>query len=337
MPDMRVLPTQFWTTPRSWVLLYPTDRCKTFILHIYIKGRRKIIFMDFNSFNAEDAEKINPFLQLRGEFSCEATFLNLLIWQSLYDNRYCTKNGILFLRSSFSGRFLYSIPFGDIEQGFEELRRETGQEYPAIWAQDGARFDRFCELYGRYYNITESRDDFDYIYLKQNLAELTGKKFHQKRNHISAFSKQFEWRYEPLCADNVCDIKLCSNRWFNENSGHADQTLDTERRGIDLILDNFEKLGVMGGAIRVRDEIAAFTLASAVNDTVCDIHVEKALPEFSGAYSVINREFARALPQNFRYLNREDDMGLDGLRRAKLSYHPDIMVKKYICSAKESL
>lgn len=293
--------------------------------------------MEFNSFTAEDVEKLNPLLRSRGEISCESTFINLLMWQSLYGNRYCINNGILFLRSSFKNFFLYSIPFGDVKQGFEELRRDTGLEYPTIWAQDGARLDRFCELYGRYYNITESRDDFDYIYLKENLAELKGKKFHQKRNHISAFSRQFEWRYEPLCAGNVNDIKLCSKRWFEENGGYADQTLDTEHSGINLILDNFEKLGVMGGAIRVRDEIAAFTLASAVNDMVCDIHVEKALSEFSGAYSVINREFARALPSSFKYLNREDDMGLDGLRRAKLSYHPDFMVKKYIYSAKENI
>ena len=116
-----------------------------------------------------------------------------------------------------------------------------------------------------------------------------------------------------------------------------DEELKTEMRGVQLMLDNMEYLDIKGGAILIDDDVIAFALGSAINDQIFNIHSEKALSGFDAAYTVINREFARKNAQGYKYINREDDLGIDGLRKSKLSYKPQILLQKYICTKKENL
>ncbi len=293
--------------------------------------------MEFKELSIEAVPKIKDFLYDSGEETCEITPVNLVFWQPLYKNEYLIKDNILLLKSSFEQGDIFSLPFGDMEKGLDLIREYSNLSYPSIWAQDGKRFESFISKYSQFYNIEESRNEFDYIYNRENLASLAGKKYHSKRNHISAFSKQFDWRYEEINADNVLAVQQFAQRWYEENLERSDVEMMAERNGVMLLLQNMGALNISGGMIKVSDEIAAFTLASAINDRVYDIHIEKALPPFLAAYSVINREFARRLPESCVYINREDDLGLEGLRRSKLSYHPEKLVKKYICLKKENL
>ena len=219
----------------------------------------------------------------------------------------------------------------------ELLREYSGTMYPNIWAQEGARFDAFVKKYGEFYNLDESRNEFDYIYKRENITNLSGKKYHSKRNHISAFSKQFDWHYEPITAENMSGVKKCAEMWYNENLDRGDVELDAERKGINILLDNMSALNMKGGAISVDGNIVAFTLGSPINSKVYDIHIEKALKSYATAYTVINREFARHELSDYEYINRENDLGVEGLRRAKLSYHPDILLKKYACTKREDI
>ena len=119
-----------------------------------------------------------------------------------------------------------------------------------------------------------------------------------------------------------------------ENIDRVDSYMQCEKRGVFTILNNMQTLGVKGGAIIVKDEVVAFTLGSPINSNVFDIHVEKALKDYSEAYTVINNQFAKNELSDYKYINREDDMGLEGLRKAKLSYKPHILLKKYHCYKK---
>ncbi len=293
--------------------------------------------MEFKKIMAEDAGLLIPYLIDEREFTCETTVANLAMWQSLYNNQYCIEDDILFLKSAFLGGDIFNLPYGDAKKGMALLREYSGEKYPNIWAQEGARFDEFVKNYGEFYNMDESRNEFDYIYKRENLAELSGKKYHSKRNHISAFSKQFDWRYESITAVNMDRVKKCADSWYLENLDRSDLELDGERRGINILLDNMSVFNMKGGAISVDGKIVAFTLGSPINSRVYDIHVEKALKSHATAYTVINREFVRNELSEYEYINRENDLGLEGLRRAKLSYHPDIMLKKYACTKREDI
>lgn len=283
-----------------------------------------------------DAQNIRPVLSDNKEFSCETTFVNLLVWQNVYSNLYCIEDGQLFIKSTSRQGDVFRLPIGgDLEQGINKIIDNLGGKKPSFWVQEGALLDRFCEIFHNDYIFEENRDAFDYIYSRQALCELSGKKYHSKRNHISAFSKKHQWRYEPISHQNIAAVRECAEKWYAENTDRMDRYLSGEKQGVELLLSNMDILCVKGGAIFVGDDAVAFTLASPINEQVFDIHIEKALSDYAEGYTVINREFAKDLPKSVVYLNREDDMGFEGLRKAKLSYKPEILLKKYYCVPKE--
>ena len=290
--------------------------------------------LKFKKTEIGDIEVFKKYIGFSGELSCESAFVNLLIWQSAYNNMWAREDGQLIIKSGKGEDSSYRLPFGnDFLKGINLIREYSGEEYPDFWVQEGKRLDNFKAKFGDKYVFEENRDAFDYIYLREDLANLSGKKYHGKRNHISAFSKKHNWSFKPITAENTEDVKLCAEKWYMENAGREDRYLRCEKRGIETILDNMELLGVRGGAIYVEGKVVAFTLGSRISDDIFDIHIEKALSDYAEAYTVINREFARTL-EGYKYINREDDMGLEGLRKAKLSYKPAILLKKYACRKK---
>lgn len=293
--------------------------------------------MQFKKIEIDDFNKLKPFINNNSEMTCEVSFINLLMWEPLYNNRFCIEDGVLYLKSYSDNLEIYSLPFGDIKKGFETILNNCQNKLPVMWAQSGSRFDEFKKLYEKYYDIYESRNEFDYIYNSTDLINLSGKKYHSKRNHISAFSKKYDWHYEDITELNIDKVKECADKWYQQNAERFDEELKCEMNGVFIMLENIEKLNIKGGAIVINGETVAFTLGSPINDNVYDIHIEKALKEFDTAYTVINREFASHNLQNYKYINREDDLGIEGLRKAKLSYKPEILLPKYICMPKENI
>lgn len=287
--------------------------------------------LKFKKTEIEDIEVFKKYIGFSGELSCESAFVNLLIWQSAYNNMWAEEDGQLIIKSGKGEDSSYRLPFGnDFLKGINLIREYSGEEYPDFWVQEGKRLDNFKANFGDKYVFEENRDAFDYIYLREDLANLSGKKYHGKRNHISAFSKKHNWSFKPITAENTEDVKLCAEKWYKENADREDKYLRCEKQGVITILDNMELLGVRGGAVYVDGKVVAFTLGSRISDEIFDIHIEKALSDYAEGYTVINREFARTLTE-YKYINREDDMGLEGLRKAKLSYKPHILLKKYAC------
>lgn len=293
--------------------------------------------MEFKKITLADKSLLMPFLQCSDELTCELSFVNLLLWQPLYNNCYCLEADTLYLKSYDDNIVTYSLPFGDIQKGMQRIIANCGNPYPDIWAQEGPRFQQFKALYGEYYDIIESRNEFDYIYNSQDLITLSGKKYHSKRNHISSFSKQFNWHYEDITENNIDKVKLCADIWYAQSYDRMDDELKTEMQGVSLMLDNMEFLDIAGGAIVVDERVVAFTLGSPINPTIYNIHAEKAIEGYEAAYTVINREFAARNLGNYRYINREDDLGIEGLRKSKLSYKPEIILPKYYCTKKENI
>lgn len=292
--------------------------------------------LDFKEIKIEDYKYFKPSCLYEQEFSCENTFLNLLVWQEAYNNMFAIEDDILFVKSGKAEKQTFFLPFGkDFDKGMRLIQEYADTERPNFWVQDGPRFERFKESYAKGYKITEVRKNFDYIYLQTDLAHLTGKKYHSKRNHINAFSKLYDWEYRNIDKSNIDDIKVCCEKWYKENLDKADFTMGYEKNGIYKLLDNFSALNILGGAIYINGKVVAFTLGTPINSDCFDIAIEKALTEYSSAYTLINREFAKNCLGSYKYINREDDLGLEGLRKSKLSYNPDFLLKKYIATAEE--
>ena len=290
----------------------------------------------FNTPSIADYSKIVSFLKpfAKQSMSCEITPMTLLIWKNYYHQKVAFLDDMMFV-SLGKKQDIYLLPFAtDMKKAVNLLREYTRSlNMPLIFlAAEGDRLDAFNDAFCEEFSQTESRDDFEYLYSVEKLKNLSGKKFHSKRNHISAFSKAHNWSYESITPEVLPDLFKMADKWTNEMKKLTDdpKSIEVENEAIKEYFPHMEKLSIRGGLIRVDGEIVAFTFGTPINDKVFDIHSEKALPEFRTAYSVINREFIANDLSDFLYVNREDDMGLEGLRKAKLSYHPDILLKKYV-------
>ena len=288
--------------------------------------------MTFERLTVADKALFERYTKTAGENNCETAYITLLIWQGYYGVSYCAEEDTLLIKSSCAGKVVYTLPFGDLAKGLDNILAHEEGRLPVFRAQEGPRLDQFVRLMGARYDIVELDESADYIYRREDLAALPGKKYHAKRNHISAFSRQFDWSYESIGVNNADDVQRCADHWYAEHADRLTPELTAEREGLQALLANFDALGLLGGAVRVDGQIVAFCIASQLNDDVVDVHVEKALAAYEGAYAVINNQFAKSLSPEIRYINREDDMGIEGLRKAKLSYHPTALLKKYHCA-----
>ncbi|MEE0928560.1 MAG: phosphatidylglycerol lysyltransferase domain-containing protein [Acutalibacteraceae bacterium] len=288
--------------------------------------------MEFKSPKLSDYSKFAPFFFDEGELSCEMNFISIYVWKRVYENKFYMDDKTLIFRSvTEDGKgFVFSLPYGDFDYGMSLIFDYCKQQgiAPNLWTSQGKRLNNFLEKYNCYEIFTE-RDNFDYIYNQSDLAELSGKKYHSKRNHISAFSKKYSWRYEPLSSENKSEFLAFSDKWYEDRNIQDDDGLKAEKKALREILDSDVGIEYKGAMIKVDDRVVAITLGSPINSFTFDIHYEKADADYPTAYTLINREFARRELCGYKYINREDDLGIEGLRKAKLSYKPSIILEKY--------
>ena len=170
----------------------------------------------------------------------------------------------------------------------------------------------------------------DYVYNAEDLRTLPGRRYQPKRNHINRFTAEYpDYHYEVLTRDRFGECMALEREWRRAHEGHTSE-LCAEQRAMQRGFEHFEELGLLGGCIYVGERLVAFTFGSAVNDHTFDTHMEKADTEYDGAFTIINKLFAEHLPERFTLINREEDLGLEGLRRAKLSYHPAFLQHKFL-------
>ena len=180
------------------------------------------------------------------------------------------------------------------------------------------------------------RDNADYIYEREKLVSLVGKKLHGKRNHIKRFQDQNPgWRYESLRDDNIEACIEMAQEWCRRNCCTGDDGKKEELHLVIRALKNYKTLHMKGGLLRNETGVIAFTLGSPIGPDTFDVCFEKAFSEIQGAYPMINQQFVAHELQEYRYVNREEDLGVPGLRKAKLSYDPDILLEKGSVSLRE--
>jgi uncharacterized protein len=178
-------------------------------------------------------------------------------------------------------------------------------------------------------SVELDRDNCDYLYLAEDLIALAGRKFDAKRNFISRFKANYDYEYVPMTQATALECHEFAEQWCEDRSCQTVEGLRRERCAVYQMLTHFDALGIRGGAIRVDGKIVAFSLGELLNPETLVVHVEKADSQYRGLYQLINNEFCIQEAQNVKYVNREQDMGIEGLRKAKESYQPVRLVETY--------
>lgn len=272
---------------------------------------------------------------------CEYSFGNLCLWGR---QQVAFLDGCVAFVACLPGRTVYPYPMGpgNRRQALEEvLAHARWQGIPCHLTGLTAADCRELESWfpGRF-SILEDRDSWDYVYAVHDLADLPGRTFQKKRNHLHRFRATHpHCRVEPLGSHNLPQAQQMVNDWYvRRKQRHPQGDYLPEAIAITRAFQRFDALGLVGIALVEAGEILGVTMASPMGRDTYDVHFEKAREEVPGAYAAVNQALAQYLrernPQT-RFLNREDDLGLEGLRRAKLSYHPHHMVEKFQAREKE--
>ncbi|MBE7032261.1 MAG: DUF2156 domain-containing protein [Ruminococcaceae bacterium] len=269
----------------------------------------------------------------------EYTFTNMFMWRKSYNIRYAVIDGMLciFSRHGENGTESVNFPLGDGDVS-APLRKifdyfdSIGQR-PVIRLYKESDLLRLNVAFPDKFVITEDIDSFDYVYNTSDLIELPGSKYHSKRNHISKFKSLFNFEYRPLTPELVPECLEMFSRWCDSKKGIV-PGISEQREAVVELMENYEVLGVTGGVITVLGKVVAFSFGEVLSqkNSMAVIHLEHADTEYHGSFPIMNQQFLEKEWIDFKYVNREEDMGLPGLRKAKQSYKPKMMTKKYIAS-----
>jgi hypothetical protein len=291
--------------------------------------------IDFKPISIDDREWAYPILRTENSKSADYVFGNIYMWAKLYDPHLAKLGERLITRMIFRGAYFYTFPVGSgaLHPAIEAMKKdacERGTEFAlrGITWEHRELLER--EYPGRFQFI-EMRDSYDYIYTVEKLAMLAGRKLHGKRNHCNRFERENDWDFLPLTPELIPACIAMLDEWIKEYGGYA-KGIEGEREAILRGFNAFDRLGLEGGVLRSSGRVVGFTVGERANVNTYDVHFEKAFSSINGAYPMVSREFARQIQRlhpDIEYINREEDMGLPNLRKAKQDFYPDILLEKY--------
>jgi hypothetical protein len=282
------------------------------------------VYPDFAPISLQMRDALYPSLNMLSDGVSEFTFSNLYLFRGTYGYRVSRVPGRTFIiEGSKAGKSFFYVPCDLPERAvLDELM--ASHDYLKNLSESQADASR-AELESWGYSVAEDRDNFDYLYERRHLAELSGKTYHKKRNLVNAFINSYDYEQKPLREDNVPDALAVLDGWA-ESKGPVASDLAAAREALEL----FRILGMRGCVYYVDGEPAGWCLGEPIAKArMFALHFEKAIESYKGIYQFVNQAFAQALPSYFRTINREQDLGDEGLRQAKMTYRPIGFVNKY--------
>ena len=288
--------------------------------------------LDFQDISIEDRERVENYFEFLEEPFCDFTFGNLFCWSVVENTKIAFFNNFLFIRFSDDEKFYYSFPLGngEIKNAINLIIEDA--------KINNKKFQFVClnknqtkilkEIFKEKIKINENRDAFDYVYSVEKMSTLSGRKYHSKKNHFNSFKNNYNFIYEEINENNLQDCIRFANEWYSETE--ATPPLLKEQKVLIKAFENYFKLNLIGAIIKINEKIVAFCVGEKMyKENIFCTHFEKASSEFQKAYTVINKLFSEFSINNFEFVNREDDAGIEGLRKAKLSYYPEFILEKY--------
>lgn len=289
--------------------------------------------LTFYQLALSDREAMQAVTLPSGRRNCNYTFANLMGWKFLFGTEVCVLENIVVLRYTFDGQRAYMVCTSEAlsQELIEALFDDSNGDLTLIGLED-SQVAQLSILNSPFsISVEPVRDQYDYIYRRTDLATLHGRHLDAKRNHIHRFRAEHpDYEYRPLTPEFFDECRRLTEIWQVEKNvnvnDNMNETINAEHRVMETIFSNWDALGIIGGSIFVDGRMVAFTYDAAVTTDTFDVCVEKADRHVEGAFAIINQQFAEHLPEQYIYLNREEDMGIPGLRKAKLSYHPEILL-----------
>ena len=287
----------------------------------------------FKPVTLSDKNNIESFILQSPYQICNFSFANLIIWGPLFLPQYAVIDNCLVLKSHLQQTF-YNFPIGngDKKAIINHLIAEPKHEgKPFVMRNITESMKSELETwFPDSFRFSANRDFADYLYLREDLVTLSGKKYQPKRNHIHQFEHLYQYEYKRIEPEDIEECLAMHTLWVENNMGKDNNiSLQEETMAVHTAFEHFENLGMQGGLLKIDNEIVAFTLGCPINQDTFDVNIEKAKKDVHGAYTMINKLFVEHELSNYKYINREDDLGESGLRQAKLSYHPYAILEKY--------
>lgn len=290
--------------------------------------------MDFKPITLQDKTWVTKYLKESGYQGCEFSFSTMFLWRDVYRTEVAEIDDTLGYRCRIGeNKYVYAFPAGngdkktaiEILMGIAEKSGHTFvlRGFTKEWA------DWLEEVFPGRFVIETSRDEWDYVYSVESLTNLAGSKYHSKRNHIARFKDSGEWHYERLTSKNVEECRAMSDKWYQIQLDNGNTAVLKEKPVLNYALDHMDDLDLKGGVLYLDGKVIAFTIGEVLSDDTFHVHIEKAYSDIQGAYPMINQQFVLQEMQEYTYINREEDDGVPGLRRAKESYYPVKMIEKY--------
>lgn len=298
-----------------------------------------MVKMDWHTPTLKDIEILQKSACNNSLFGNNYSAVNSFLYNLKYNSQIAIYNNWVFEKYSVEEGAVFNFPHNidgdntDLQSAISLLESESKElNQPCVFRNITSKEKDMLLKINPQILVTDAPELSDYIYLTENLASLPGSKYSKKRNHINQFIKKYpDYRFEVLTAANLDEAREVEEKWLD---GSTDEDLLTEQKIIYKAFDNFEQLAnlcsLTGGLIYIQNQPIAFCLASTLSSEITDIHFEKCIEPFAhdGGYAIINKEFAKTVTT--KYLNREEDLGIEGLRKAKLSYYPEIILEKFI-------
>ena len=286
--------------------------------------------IDFHVVTVADKPLFDYYILSSEEQNCDLNFANIFCWCSTYHSEVAEVADFLVIRFDNGDAKCYMQPVGkgDKAEVLELLRRDAfAQRTPLRLYGLSAEWRTFLEEnYPQEFAFDAPRALSDYIYRTEDLAQLQGRKYQPKRNHLNRFVAQHRWHTAPLSLHNIEDCIALNDKWLSTRI--VGETELAEQQAIRRAFDNFEVLGLRGLVLYADDRAVAFSYGTPITQRTFCTHIEKYDSSVEGAATMINRLMAQSLEEEFEFVNREDDLGLEGLRFAKMSYYPALLLDK---------
>lgn len=295
--------------------------------------------LEFKKIEVNSIHEMLPFYAMRHNMTCDSVFLESYVWKDYYNVRYAIwENKALLWLMENEGRCFSAMPLcreEDLPGAFAAIEEYFNEElgYPLVINLADEYAVKYLNLPEDKYLVEEQVDSRDYLYNGDAMRSLAGKKLHKKKNRVNAFKREYEGRYEyrRLCCSDSHDVWVFLDRWRQQKGEEVEEHLDYEVKGIHDILKNCSEFSIHMGGVYIDGQMEAFTIGSYNPvEHMAVIHIEKANPEINGLYQFINQQFLIEEFPEAEWVNREDDMGLEGLRKAKMTYYPADYARKYL-------
>jgi hypothetical protein len=286
---------------------------------------------DFVPITFDDKKTFDKHYEKYPPIHSDNVFTTLISWREYADYHFLYVDDNLIIYSKIKDKIRFRPPSGRLNKDiFDQVLKlaktqDTGHPIGVI---DEDTMNMMSIEYPKII-LQEERNYFDYVYLSEDLVNLSGSAYSKIRNRLNKFKKNFQYTVEPITEENMNEVKEFLKRWCLWKDCESDPILENERKAILISINNHFELGLSGILIRINEAIESIAVFEGMNPNTALVHYEKGSPDFDGIYKTINQETAKIVKDDYKFINRESDMGIPGLRKAKLSYRPHHMIKVF--------